>query len=211
MAVLEDSFGGVGSSDSLTQILAILILNDRAERLVTRYTPSAFLHAAFATHTLQRQFEEQLLDKTQKQGARSGQVEVVIHKDYLTLYRSVNDLHFVVIGDPSENEILLLDVINALYNSLNQVTCNRLTHDVLACKLDMALLVVDEIIEGSIIFEVDPSLVTSRAEMNETVMPAAGGARSALNTAMDNSTAFNQALNAAKEGILKGFFGAVAL
>eukprot|EP01053_Blabericola_migrator_P005949 Blabericola_migrator_1__5948@NODE_2_length_32877_cov_165_790003_g1_i0_p17_GENE_NODE_2_length_32877_cov_165_790003_g1_i0NODE_2_length_32877_cov_165_790003_g1_i0_p17_ORF_typecomplete_len218_score24_74Clat_adaptor_s/PF01217_20/1_1e23AP5_subunit_s1/PF15001_6/0_12DUF924/PF06041_11/0_26_NODE_2_length_32877_cov_165_790003_g1_i02342224075 len=211
----ELDLSGITGDAGLSQILAIIILNDRGQRVITRYSPSALQHAVFATHAAQVQFEEQLLDKTQKQNCRSGQVEVVIHEEYLTLYRNVNDLHFIVIGDPNENEILLLDVINALYNALSQVTDNRLTYDALICSLDMALLAVDEMIEGSLIFEVDPVLIVSRAKMEDLpstnpLASAAHGGRSVLNSAMGDGTAFNTALNAAKEGILKGFFGAIS-
>eukprot|EP01056_Protomagalhaensia_sp_Gyna25_P003222 Protomagalhaensia_sp_Gyna_25__3221@NODE_2932_length_813_cov_65_480620_g2448_i0_p1_GENE_NODE_2932_length_813_cov_65_480620_g2448_i0NODE_2932_length_813_cov_65_480620_g2448_i0_p1_ORF_typecomplete_len212_score29_07Clat_adaptor_s/PF01217_20/5_3e24AP5_subunit_s1/PF15001_6/0_071_NODE_2932_length_813_cov_65_480620_g2448_i041637 len=186
----------VGLDSGLSQILAIVILNDRGQRVIARYSPSALQHAVFATHAAQCQFEEQLLDKTQKQNCRSGQVEIVVHKEYLTLYRNVNDLNFIVVGDPSENEILLLDVINALYNALSQIT-DRLTYDSLICTLDMALLVVDEVIEGSLILEVDPALIVSRAKLEDApstnpLASAAQGGRSVLNQAMENSTAFNQ-------------------
>lgn len=49
-------------------------------------------------------------------------VEIVMHKEYVCLYRNVSDVHLVIIGDLAENELLLLELMNTLYTSLASIT-----------------------------------------------------------------------------------------
>ena len=65
----------------------------------------------------QRSFENKLFEKTSK----DQDSEIVLLDDLTIIYRSNVDLFFYIIGDASENELILSSLLGAFYESVNTV------------------------------------------------------------------------------------------
>ena len=97
---------------SLYTIKAILIIDNDGNRLVSKYFDSQF-----ETIKDQKEFEKSLYAKTSKANG-----EIIMLENLTIVYRSYNDLFFYVIGSTSENEIILVSVLNCLFETLSQVS-----------------------------------------------------------------------------------------
>jgi hypothetical protein len=62
-----------------------------------------------------------------------------------------------------ENEIILVDVLNALYQALS--TLMPVERRCLMDKLDTVLLALDELVDGGVILEIEPSAIVNRVGM----------------------------------------------
>lgn len=87
---------------SMYMIKAVLILDSDGERLVAKYFNS---QDDFSSLKEQRAFEKKLFEKTSKERERDS--EIVLLDGMTIIYRSNVDLYFYIIGDASENELIL--------------------------------------------------------------------------------------------------------
>jgi len=65
----------------------------------------------------QKSFETKLFEKTSK----DQDSEIVLLDDLTILYKSNVDLFFYIIGDHTENELILSSLLTAFYDSVNTV------------------------------------------------------------------------------------------
>merc|ERR1711994_287119 len=94
-------------------IKAILVLDNDGERLVTKY----FDNEIFLSVKEQRTFENKLFKKTSK----DQDSEIVLLEDFTIIYKSNVDLFFYVIGDSSENELVLSNMLTTFYETVSTV------------------------------------------------------------------------------------------
>lgn len=146
---------------SLYVIKAILILDNDGKRLLAKYYD--FLSGDVKA---QKDFEKSLFTKTYKTNN-----EVIMLADMTGVYRSSVDLHFYIVGSTSENELILLSVLNCVFETLNQLLRRNLEKKFLLDYMDYAMLAIDEICDSGILLEFDPSAVMQRVcvRENETV------------------------------------------
>jgi len=78
------------------------------------------------------------------------------------VYRSNVDLFFYVMGSSQENELILVSVLNCLYDSVSQILRKNVEKRNLLDNLDLIMLAADEIVDGGIFLEADPVAVVSR-------------------------------------------------
>eukprot|EP01068_Selenidium_serpulae_P009457 Selendium_serpulae@DN5235_c0_g1_i3.p1 len=116
-------------------------------------------------------------------------VEVVLVGEILALFRSVNDVCIFVVAEPDENAFILLDVANEMFSVLNDLTTSQVGKQQLLNRLDQVFLMLDEIVDSGVIFELDSATTTSRIRGEGLPEP----------------TAFNQALSSAKDNIMRSF------
>jgi hypothetical protein len=163
---------------SLYTIKAILILDNDGLRLVGKYYDDQF-----ASIKEQREFEKTLFAKTNKANG-----EIIMLDNLTIVYRSSVDLFFYVIGSTSENEIMLVSVLNCLFDSISQILRKNVEKKYLLDYLDAAFLSVDEICDNGILMETDPSQIAQRVSLKEneslsteqTVMDVVKSARDQL-------------------------------
>jgi hypothetical protein len=108
---------------SLSSVTAILILAPDASgdnRLFAKYyTPphhapgAAPTPAAYASLKEQKAFEKGLLEKTAKQTS-----DVILYDNKVVVFKSESDVMLYVVGQASENEVLLYNVVLCLRDSL---------------------------------------------------------------------------------------------
>jgi hypothetical protein len=146
---------------SLYVVKAMLILDSDGNRLVSKYFDDQF-----ATIKEQKEFEKSLFAKTHKANA-----EIIMLDNLTIVYRSNVDLFFYVIGSTTENEIILVSVLNCLYESLTQIFRRNVEKKYLSENMDSVFLAIDEICDNGILMETDPSQIAQRVSFRETDVP----------------------------------------
>jgi hypothetical protein len=112
---------------------------------------------AYPTLKEQQAFEKKLFSKTQK-----ANTEIVMLDNVTAVYKSFADLLFYVIGSQIENELLLLNVLNGLCDALNQVLKRNIEKQGLFERMEVVMLLLDEIADGGIVMETDPAVLLHR-------------------------------------------------
>lgn len=74
--------------------------------------------------------------------------EIVMFEGLTCVYRSNIDLYFYVIGSSSENELILVSVLNAFYDCISQILRKSVEKKMLMDNLDVIMLAMDELVDG---------------------------------------------------------------
>ena len=146
---------------SLYTVKAILILDNDGLRLAGKYYDDQF-----PTVKEQKEFEKTLFAKTSKANG-----EIVMLGNLTIVYRSSVDLFFYVIGSTNENEIMLVSVLNCLFDALSQILRKNIEKKCLLDYLDAAFLCIDEICDNGILLETDPAQIAQRVSLKENDVP----------------------------------------
>ncbi|CAF0733829.1 unnamed protein product [Brachionus calyciflorus] len=144
---------------SLYTIKAILILDNDGNRLIGKYYDNTF-----SSIKEQVDFEKILFNKTHKANG-----EIIMLDNLTIVYRSIVDLFFYVIGSTSDNEIMLVSVLNCLYDSISQILRKNMEKKYLFDYMDAVELTVDEICDNGILMETDPTAIAQRAGLKDDV------------------------------------------
>ena len=93
------------------------MLDGEGKRIMSKYygTPHD-MDATFAALKEQRQFEQQLWEKTRKSSH-----EIMMLDGYVVVYRNNMDVFLYVIGSAEENEVMLATVLASFYDMLHAV------------------------------------------------------------------------------------------
>ncbi|TRY89980.1 hypothetical protein DNTS_001700, partial [Danionella cerebrum] len=150
---------------SLYTVKAVFILDNDGNRLLSKfYDPELY-----PSMKEQKNFEKNVFNKTHKTDN-----EIAFLEGMTIVYKSSIDLFFYVVGSAQENELMLMAVLNCLFESLSQMLRKNVEKRTLLDNLDGVFLVVDEIIDGgelsshtfglvySVILESDPQLVLEK-------------------------------------------------
>ena len=110
-------------------------------------------------------FERQLFKNSSHLSCK-GDVELLLLEQHFAVHKASHDLRMFVVANHKENEIILVSVLEALFESLSSLL--RGVVDKLSAleNLDLVLLVLDEIIDGGLILETDPAAIISRIAMS---------------------------------------------
>lgn len=142
-------------------IKAILILDNDGNRLVAKYFDNTF-----ASAKEQKAFEKNLFNKTHRANA-----EIIMLEGLTCVYRSNVDLFFYVVGSAQENELILVSVLNCLYDSVSHMLRKNVEKRALIDNMDGIFLAIDEICDNGIILESDPILVAQRVAFRSDDIP----------------------------------------
>ncbi|XP_074653751.1 coatomer subunit zeta-1-like [Tubulanus polymorphus] len=146
---------------SLYTVKAILILDNDGKRLIAKYYDDTY-----PTAKEQKAFESNLFNKTHRANA-----EIIMLEGLTCVYRSNVDLFFYVIGSANENELILVSVLNAFYDAISQMLRKNVEKRALLDNLDAIFLAMDEICDGGIIMEADPSIIAQRVIIRNDDIP----------------------------------------
>ncbi|XP_070305701.1 coatomer subunit zeta-2 isoform X9 [Salvelinus sp. IW2-2015] len=91
----------------------------------------------------QKNFEKNVFNKTHK-----ADNEIAFVEGMTIVYKCSIDLFFYVVGSAQENELMLMAVLNCLFESLSQILRKNVERRCLLDNMDGVFLVVDEIIDG---------------------------------------------------------------
>lgn len=131
---------------------AIVILDNDGRRILSRYYSNNFQLLKD-----QQTFEEKLFSKTHK-----ANTEIVMLEGVTAVYKNNVDLFFYVIGTQTENELLLLNVLNGLYETLNQILKRNIEKQGLFEHMETVMLLLDELVDGGIVMETDSAILLQR-------------------------------------------------
>ncbi|XP_032461903.1 coatomer subunit zeta-1-like [Phocoena sinus] len=128
---------------SLYTVKAILILDNDGDRLF-----------AYPSIKEQKAFEKNIFNKTHRTDS-----EIALLEGLTVVYKSSIDLYFYVIGSSCENELMLMAVLNCLFDSLSQMLRKNVEKRALLENMEGLFLAVDEIVDGGVILESDSQQV----------------------------------------------------
>ncbi|XP_043939885.1 coatomer subunit zeta-1 isoform X2 [Protopterus annectens] len=140
---------------SLYTVKAVLILDNDGERLFAKYYDDTY-----PTVKEQKAFEKNIFNKTHRTDS-----EIALLEGLTVVYKSNIDLYFYVIGSSHENELMLMAVLNCLFDSLSQMLRKNVEKRALMDNMEGLFLAVDEIVDGGVILESDPQQVVHRVAL----------------------------------------------
>lgn len=176
------------------QVTGLLILDQNdGSRIHAKYFGSEMRSKPAA----QLNFERGLFSKTRSQTAR-GEAEIVMINGQVCVFRTGIDVIFYVIGGLDENELVLVSVLDGMYNALNGILRSHVDKKTLLDNLDIVLLTADELVDGGMILESDPSAIVNRVQMR-------GGQGSSNEQVPVQELTIQQALMSAREQFTRSF------
>merc|ERR1719494_423472 len=133
------------------------MLDNDGERIFSKYYDETFLTVK----------EKNLFQKTSKQNA-----EIIMLEGLTVVYRSNIDLYFYIMGSQFENELILVSVLNALYDAVSIMLRKNVEKRFLLEHLDGVLLAIDELVDGGVVLEADASNIVQRVALkSDTDVP----------------------------------------
>ena len=147
---------------TLDTVKGILILDNDGKRILAKYYDAE----SFPNTAAQKKFEKSLFTKTHKANA-----EIIMLDGFTCLYKSSVDLFFYVLGSGQENELLLMSVLDCLFNAVTQILRKNVDKKALFDNLEVVMLALDEMIDGGMIMECDPQQEVSRAALRTDDIP----------------------------------------
>lgn len=148
---------------SLYTIKSIIILDNDGERLFGKYYDDTY-----PTTREQKLFEKNVFNKTHKADS-----EIALLEGLTVVYKGNVDLFFYVVGSSSENELMLTSVLTCLYDSISGLLRKNVEKRSLLRHIDSVFLIVDEMIDGGVIMEVDSNVVLDQIVMRGDDLPLA--------------------------------------
>ncbi|XP_024055381.2 coatomer subunit zeta-1 [Terrapene carolina triunguis] len=146
---------------SLYTVKAVLILDNDGDRLFAKYYDDTY-----PTVKEQKAFEKNIFNKTHRTDS-----EIALLEGLTVVYKSSIDLYFYVIGSSYENELMLMAVLNCLFDSLSQMLRKNVEKRALLENMEGLFLAVDEIVDGGVILESDPQQVVHRVAVRGEDVP----------------------------------------
>ncbi|CAB3241885.1 unnamed protein product [Arctia plantaginis] len=143
-------------------VKGMCILDNDGNRILAKYYDKNVLPTAKE----QKAFEKNLFNKTHRANA-----EIIMLEGLTCVYKSNVDLFFYVMGSSHENELILQSVLNALYESVSILLRRNVERRVLFDNLDSVMLAFDEICDGGVILDSDPTSIVSRAALRTEDVP----------------------------------------
>ncbi|KTF77731.1 hypothetical protein cypCar_00044362, partial [Cyprinus carpio] len=123
---------------SLYTVKAVLIMDNDGERLYAKYYDDTY-----PTVKEQKAFEKNIFNKTHRTDS-----EIALLEGLTVVYKSNIDLYFYVIGSSHENELMLMSVLNCLFDSLSQMLRKNVEKRALLENMEGLFLAIDEIVDG---------------------------------------------------------------
>ncbi|KAK7691827.1 hypothetical protein QCA50_005231 [Cerrena zonata] len=145
---------------SLYTVSAFIIIDTDGHRVLAKYYTAGESNPnlkRLSTLKEQRVFEKGLFQKTKKAGG-----DITLYDGFLAVYKHSLDLICYIIGDPAENELMLLTALMSFTDAACLLLRNQLEKRSVLENLDLILLCLDETIDDGIIVETDSTTIASR-------------------------------------------------
>lgn len=124
---------------TLFTVKGMCILDSDGNRILAKYYDKNIL----ATVKEQKAFEKNLFTKTHR-----AATEIIMLDGLTCVYKNNVDLFFYVMGSTHENELILLSVLNCLYDSISLILKKNVEKRTVLENLDIIMLAFDEICDG---------------------------------------------------------------
>ncbi|XP_013136779.1 PREDICTED: coatomer subunit zeta-1 isoform X3 [Papilio polytes] len=160
--MVHTSMEGSLFEPTLYIVKGMCILDNEGNRILAKYYDKNIL----TTTKEQKAFEKNLFNKTHRANA-----EIIMLDGLTCVYKSNVDLFFYVMGSSHENELILQSVLNALYESVSILLRRNVEKRVIMDNLDSVMLTFDEICDGGVILDSDPTSIVGRAALRTEDVP----------------------------------------
>lgn len=138
---------------------AVVVINHEGKRICSRFCDRTL----WGDEESRRAFEMSLLRKVQAMGDVSESVDVMEFKDFVIAYKHSDDLFMFVVGGVDENELIMVEVLQALDDTLATIMRNQVYEEAVLENLESLLLVIDELVDQEgIIMETEPEELVTR-------------------------------------------------
>eukprot|EP01111_Echinosteliopsis_oligospora_P017551 TRINITY_DN764_c0_g1_i1.p1 TRINITY_DN764_c0_g1~~TRINITY_DN764_c0_g1_i1.p1 ORF type:complete len:170 (+),score=38.62 TRINITY_DN764_c0_g1_i1:125-634(+) len=144
---------------SIECVKCVIVLDSDGARVLSR-----FYSKDFSTVSEQKAFEKNIFEKTDRKNG-----EIILLDGLIIIFRSIGDVIFYIVGGMKENEVILMTVIDAMIETLNNLLKNGIDKISLLQNFDVLSILVDELIDGGIIFETDPVVLGQRVNIAKMV------------------------------------------
>lgn len=114
-------------------------MDNDGNRILAKYYDKNVL----STVKEQKAFEKNLFNKTHR-----SNTEIIMLDGLTCVYKSNVDLFFYVMGSVYENELVLLSVLNCLYDSISLILKKNVEKRWILDNLEIIMLAFDEISDG---------------------------------------------------------------
>jgi len=167
------------AGQDLCQILAILILDNDGARLAVKYS-SVARKEIFPTVKLQLAFEKRVIAKLPKNTGARTEVDVAVIDDFTVLHQACNDVVVCAVATSSENELVVLQLVEGVFSSMSSVAGGSflsagLTKQQVLDNLSDVLFILDEVTDDGIIMETDAEKIDARVKMIDDPEPKGEG------------------------------------
>lgn len=182
--------------DFLHKIKAVVVLDNAGNRIFCKYFPTDLdpskrgdtglvAGSQWASLDKQRSLEATMHRKSRGAGVVSNGYadgDVMVVDDLAIVYDAQQEVSFFIVGDASENILILSGVLSCLVESLQELLkCHgAVDRRTLLENYDILILVVDEMIDDGVIFEIASSAVVGEITPFLTDNSGADGAKKAL-------------------------------
>jgi len=156
------TFDNVLLEPTLNSVKGVMIMDNNGARILAKYYDAEM----FPNTAAQKKFEKTLFTKTHKANA-----EIIMLDGLTCLYKSSVDLFFYVIGSGQENELLLMAVLDCLFNSVSGILRKNVDKKSLCDNMEVIMLAMDEMIDNGMIMESDAQQVISRVALRSDDIP----------------------------------------
>ncbi|KAL3671539.1 hypothetical protein V7S43_003459 [Phytophthora oleae] len=140
-------------------VKAIFILDSDGNRVCAKYYDKSY-----PTQKEQLALEKKLYAKTKNSNARL-EADVILIENIVSVYRCGSDTTMHVVGSASENELILLTVLDSAFDAVSNLLKGRMDRHVMLDNIELVLLTFDEVVDGGIILEVDTPSISNRVLM----------------------------------------------
>ncbi|URE21506.1 hypothetical protein MUK42_11933 [Musa troglodytarum] len=148
------------SPDCCPSIKNVLLLDSEGKRVAVKYYTDDW-----PTLAAKLAYEKSIFTKTLKTNART-EAEIAMLDGYIVVYKFIQDLHFFVTGGDDENELIIATVLQGFFDAVGLLLRNNVDKRSALENLDLILLCLDEIVDGGIVLETEPSVIASKVAAN---------------------------------------------
>lgn len=148
----------------MPEIKAFIVLDGEGTRIAAKYYSRAY----FPDHASETEIEKKLFRKARGVASKTD-AEIVLIDGFTCVFRWSGDVIFFVIGGGDENELILVSVVDAIYESLSLLLRGTVDKKNIFQNFELLLLAMDETINGGIILELDPREIDARVMLKGAV------------------------------------------
>eukprot|EP00388_Colpodella_angusta_P009276 GDKJ01024785.1.p1 GENE.GDKJ01024785.1~~GDKJ01024785.1.p1 ORF type:complete len:215 (-),score=46.47 GDKJ01024785.1:36-680(-) len=204
-----------------TEVLGIAILDENGSRVAVKYNqPSGDL----STIAQQKEFEKEVHLKTQVSRSydddllRSKYANIIPWKNYMVYFIQFLGATLYVVSTDQDNEALMAEVTQNVSKVIVNLVKTSVNRSSLTARLDKLFILLDEVMDGKMLFEYNETDLLNRVEMVDET-PHQGGASGGLNlsgtfggnsfgfAASFGTLNFNSALEQARSAVTRQLLG----
>eukprot|EP01036_Dinobryon_divergens_P028654 gene28654-37636_t len=197
-------------------IKSLVVLDSEGERLFAKYYDNRagnkaeqlaneqILYKKTKTVTAKNEGKSMKLLISTGPNINSCTAEVLLLENEIFIFRSGNECKFFVSGPIEENELILVGVLDVIYDTVSTLLKGQVDKRTMLDNLELILLTIDEALDHGHIMELDSTAVVSRVLMKSSDAAASGATTTHGGQAQTiGDLSISQALGLAKDQFFK--------